>query len=382
MSEFIRSAILRPAAECVIVIFFAFLAWWFYLHFAITASSDALQLWGATYQVIAWFGAIAGLLISRRWGGYKSLVGRAILAFSLGLFFQCFGQITYSSYVYFLRIPIPYPSVGDIGFFGSIPFYAYGAYLLARVSGARVSLRSYHQQMLAVLIPLLMLWSSYAFFLRGYDFDWTQPLKIFLDFGYPLGQAGYVSIAILAYFFSRNTLGGLMRKPILTFIAALVMQYLCDFTFLYQANQGTYYSGNINDVMYATSYLLMTLALLYIGVMYKTIQASYPQTAARALVETSVAIFNQIASRIVSEQALVIGPLAWSEAQKVEGLRILDQQKGEVTISSDDPKNAVDQLVAQYERLFGRASHDVCKQAVAGIISGLSPNEIPASLLA
>ena len=381
MRTFVQVAILRPLAEITIVIFAAFFAWWLYLHFILPdASSDILQLWGATYQILAWVGAIAGLFISRRWGGYKSLVGRAILAFSIGVFFQCFGQITYSSYVYFLQIPIPYPSIGDVGFFGSIPFYIYGAYLLARISGVHVSLRSYRHQILAVIIPLAMLGFSYAFFLRDYTFDWTQPLKIFLDFGYPLGQATYVSMAILAYLLTRNMLGGLMRGPILMFIAALVMQYLCDFTFLYQASQGTYYSGNYNDLMYATSYLLMTIALLYIGSIYTVIQSSYPQVSMGGVIEGAVSAFSQIAARIIHEQALVIGPLAWSEAQKVSGLSI-NLQKDEVLVSAADGKGVVDRLVAQYERLFGPASQQVCRDAAAGIIAGLPRADVPLSLV-
>lgn len=91
---------------------------------------------------------------------------------------------------------------------------------------------------------------------------------------------------------------------------------------------------------------------------------------------------DNIASRIIKEQALVIGPLAWREAEKVSGLKVVDQDKGTVEINGTDPKNVVDQLVGQYERLFGRASHEVCKEAAASMIAGLAPNDIPASLLA
>ena len=40
--------------------------------------------------------------------------------------------------------------------------------------------------------------------------------------------------------------------------------------------------------------------------------------------------FPQIVTRIIREQELVIGPLAWDEARKVEGLQVLDEKKGEV----------------------------------------------------
>lgn len=87
---------------------------------------------------------------------------------------------------------------------------------------------------------------------------------------------------------------------------------------------------------------------------------------------------NDIATKIIKEQELIIGPVAWSEAQKVSGLHIETGQK-EVRIESEDGET-IDKLVKQYERLFGRASREVCKEAVSGLLVGLSPTQVPASL--
>jgi hypothetical protein len=89
---------------------------------------------------------------------------------------------------------------------------------------------------------------------------------------------------------------------------------------------------------------------------------------------------DEIAVKIIQEQALVIGPLAWSEAGKVTGLHIVDSKKGEVDLGNTDPKAVVDRLVDQYERLFGRASHEVCRDAAASLIAGMSQNDVPLSL--
>ena len=92
-------------------------------------------------------------------------------------------------------------------------------------------------------------------------------------------------------------------------------------------------------------------------------------------------LLDQIASKIISEQELVIGPLAWSEAKKVPGLTI-DMQTHQATISDAQPTLVVDKLVAQYERLFGRASQEVCREAVASMLSSFAPADIPLSLRA
>ncbi len=90
--------------------------------------------------------------------------------------------------------------------------------------------------------------------------------------------------------------------------------------------------------------------------------------------------FPQIAAKIIKEQELVIGPLAWDEARKVQGLEIIDSKKGEVNFVNGDKKNVIDLLVAQYERLFGRASHEVCRQAVKDLIRDMPSEEVPSSL--
>ena len=93
-----------------------------------------------------------------------------------------------------------------------------------------------------------------------------------------------------------------------------------------------------------------------------------------------MSILDQIAIKIIKEQELVIGPLAWTEAQKVSGLQVIDQKKGEVELKNGDPKEVVNRLVAQYERLFGRASHEVCRDSVKDLVAQMSPEEVPSSL--
>ncbi len=88
--------------------------------------------------------------------------------------------------------------------------------------------------------------------------------------------------------------------------------------------------------------------------------------------------FTQIALKIIKEQELIIGPLAWDEAKKVAGLTI--DQYHESASFSGDGKDVINRLVAQYERIFGRASHSVCHDAVRDLISKMPAEEIPSSL--
>lgn len=90
---------------------------------------------------------------------------------------------------------------------------------------------------------------------------------------------------------------------------------------------------------------------------------------------------DQIPEKIIEEQERVIGPLAWTEASKVQGLSV-NQLRHKAIFINGDQKETVNRLVSQYERLFGRASREVCRDAVGDILSHLSPTEIPSSLIA
>ena len=246
------------------VLFVGLLLWWMLL--SSMGDSDAVLaakgIWGASYQAVALWGGVWGLVIARSWGGTKSIMGRAIVALSAGLLLQVFGQSVFSYYNLFAGVEMPYPSLADVGYFGSIPLYAYGILMLGRASGIRLSWKTIASQAQILIIPAAILGFSYFNFLRGYEFDWTDPLRVFLDFGYPLGQAFYVSIALLTYLMSKSTLGGAMKTKVLFILLALAVQYLADYNFLLQAAAGSWGVSGYGDVIYLSAYFLMALGLI------------------------------------------------------------------------------------------------------------------------
>lgn len=255
-------------------IFIFFSIWWLILRLYFKPDSLPHNLFGGLYGLMALWGAICGVGISKKWGGFQSIMGKAMLMFSFGLFAQEFGQLVYFVYKFFLHVDVAYPSIGDIGFFGSIIFYIYGVFLLAKASGVKIALQSYKSKIGAIVIPIGMLLLSYFFFLQNYQFDWSKPLTIFLDFGYPMGQSIYISLAILTFLLSRGVLGGVMKNNIRFIILALVVQYISDYTFLYQAHLGTWSVGGINDYMYLVSYFLITIGLIQFKSIYKKLHAT------------------------------------------------------------------------------------------------------------
>lgn len=259
-------------AKASVAIFLVYALIWSSLQFPQTRNIKVLDFYETTYTLMALWGGVWGLVISRSWGFVRSIMGRAIIVLSLGLLAQVFGQIVYSYYVYVAGVEIPYPSLGDVGYFGSVLLYTYGVYLLAKASGVKLGLKSISNKIIAVIIPLVMLIIGYALFLQSYEFDLSDPVRVFLDFGYPLGQAIYVSLAFLTLLLSRGLLGGVMRDKILFLIVALVAQFFADYVFLYQVSRGTWELGGINEFMYLIAYFLMALGIIQLNSVVKSLK--------------------------------------------------------------------------------------------------------------
>lgn len=262
----------ESSAKIALILFVILTAWWIFLYLSGSKESFHNYLFGASYGLMAVLGGVVGISIAQHWGGLKSIMGRAILFLSFGLVAQEFGQLVFSYYNIFLNVQVPYPSFADLGFFGNIPLYVLGILLLAEASGVHFSLNKLSSKIQAVLIPALLLIFSYTFFLQKYEFDWSNPLRVFLDFGYPLGQAFYVSLAFLTYSLSSGILGGIMKNKILFLLFAFVMQYIADYNFLFQSSSGTWLNGGYGDYLYLLAYFVMTLGIIQLNTVLKKIR--------------------------------------------------------------------------------------------------------------
>lgn len=237
----------------------------FFFTFGLVAMkyTNYLIYYSYSYCLVAFIGGVYALKTYKKWNNIKNDIGWALILFAAGLFAQVLGQLSYTTLLLMGSDLIPYPSIGDVGYFGSIPLYIYGTLLLSRAAGITIGLNSLKKKIQTVLVPTVILSISYFVFLRGYIFDFSQPLKIFLDFGYPLGQATYVSIAFLIFFQAKKTLGDVMKKGVLGIVLALFVQYVADFDFLFRYSRNLWQKpADIGDFIYLLAYAIMGIALL------------------------------------------------------------------------------------------------------------------------
>ncbi|HAZ29250.1 TPA: hypothetical protein DCY43_00650 [candidate division WWE3 bacterium] len=267
-------ALARKNAHFILAtaLFLLFSLWWLYDYLTGTTLSFGLVMYSNTYFLMAFFAGLYGLVISRKWGSVKSHLGKTMMFLSLGLLAQVFGQLSYSYLTYVMGIEVPYPSIGDLGYFGSIPLYIFGVLALMKVVKTGNAGMSKDSKVVSVLAPAAMLFICYIVFLNNRVFTFEEPLKSFLDFGYPLFQSLYVSLALVALYAATKGMGGILRTRVLLLLFALVVQFIADFVFLYRADRGLVYPGGPTDYLYLIAYFVMALAIIDFGLVFEKLR--------------------------------------------------------------------------------------------------------------
>ncbi|MBI3274063.1 MAG: hypothetical protein HYZ69_02870, partial [Candidatus Colwellbacteria bacterium] len=190
----------------------------------------------------------------------------------------------------------------------------------------------------------------------------------------------YVTLALATFLLSRKVLGGIMRGKVLFILLALLMQYIADYNFLYQAYSGAFGGfgvANYGDALYMIAYLVMTLGIIQLDVKYVSPRLG-PETKA-SIGERVWQQLDQVATLIVQGQATIMGPLAWNEAEQVSGIAV-DVEQNKVYLVESDSRVVLENLAARYERLFGQASREVNRDSVRKMISQVPAEEIPDGL--
>ncbi len=278
----------RVLVTLLTIVFTFYALSWIYLNLFVPHDSALNDYFTDTYGVVACVGGFLGFTVARLWGALKSIVGRSLSFLSLGLLFQFLGQLSYAIYYYVYNVENPYPSFGEVFYFGSIPIYICGVWLLARALGVGRSLRTSRSKYALFLIPLIMLFISYQLFLKDYEVDSTSPVTTFLDYGYPFGQAIFISLTIVAFIFSKKALGGILRKSVMFVFMALVFQYFADTIFLYETLTDTWRPGGLDDLLFVTSYFSMAFALSTFASSYKKLTVSRVKVAQVEAISTTV----------------------------------------------------------------------------------------------
>lgn len=246
----------------LLILYIFFVSWWIRLNFAGLPQPEAFYF-DALYGLIPLLGGLYAIfVVSKIWGGYRSIIGKGIIFIAIGLLAQAFGLEVWTYYNLVLKVELPYPSLADVGYFALIPFYTLGALQFAKAAGGKYWIKTAHGKVFAILIPFIMLLVAYGVFVKNIGFSFEDPIKTFFDFGYPLGEIIPVSIAMFTLSLSKKLLGGKMKTRILYLIFAFFFQFLTEYTFLYLTGINMLQNGGLSDILYLTSYMIISMALI------------------------------------------------------------------------------------------------------------------------
>jgi len=351
--------------------------WWVKFNFFTSFEGEGYW-YNVAYGLMALVGALYGFRLYKKWGGLKTLIGKALFLLSLGLLSEWIANSIWGYFNIVKQIEIPYPSIADFFFFSIIPIYFFAIFFLGKASGSVAVLKKARGMFVVVILSLFMLAGAYYLFLRE-GIEFSNPIKVFFDLAYPLGYVVTFSITLAIYIFMQSRLGGIMKKVVLLVLVSYLIQFLADYTFLYRALQGTYVNGGIVDFLYSIALFAMPVALLNFNMVLKLFKSELGQVDDGIIDEeisvdtTNIAqnkIYITIIKEIIIDQEKIIGPLAIEYAKRVSGLNIsgLGVSDLNITIIGGVAPTVLKELVEAYKEIFGNASVTVVKESIAKVL--------------
>ncbi|MEN9328186.1 MAG: hypothetical protein RI947_994 [Candidatus Parcubacteria bacterium] len=239
--------------------------WWVFIFVTKMQNTFQNYAFAFAYGLLPLFGGITGMMGAKKWGFFKSAVGKALVFMSLGLITWGIGEMIWSYYNFALQVEIPYPSWPDAFFIVSWPLWSIGVYFLSFATGAHFGLKTKAGKMLILVVPILAVAASYYLLItvaRGGEFVLSdEAFKAFFDLAYPIGDVVILTLASLMYGLSFKYLGGRFKWPVLIFLLGFVANYVADFSFSYTTTVGTFYNGNWVDLSFTTAMFLMVLGV-------------------------------------------------------------------------------------------------------------------------
>ncbi len=245
-----------------ILVFVIYVAWWIGInHFDLPSPDDFTD----SYSLVALTGAISGIIVAKKWGLFKSKFGRALGFLSVGLFLQFLGQLTYALYFRLGDVELAYPSVGDIPFLLTGVFYVAAIYSLLKVIVFKGSVFKPRIVLLVSIIATVGLaWLMWIAFLHLAVHDERGTIYSLTNAAYPIIQAFYFLMGLIALMQARRMAGGKMLVAVSILLVALLVQYAADFSFLYQSYHDKWQAAGSNDLFYVIAYGFMAFAILII----------------------------------------------------------------------------------------------------------------------
>ena len=228
-----------------------FLLW---VIFDVDGAHVTLQVDDIGQLVAAWCATVVcGVAAWRASTGRTTWALFAVSSFAWGV-----GEAVWCYYALIKNVPVPFPSLADVGFLCAVPF-AFAGLLLFPSSSQRASDRV--QGFLdGCIIATALLFASWATILGPlYRSHQGGVLKQVISLAYPMSDVIMVSLVIILL--SRATHRGRMSLGLV--MAGVVAFAVADSAFAYLTEVNTYNGGSFLDTGWVAGYLFIALGALW-----------------------------------------------------------------------------------------------------------------------
>jgi hypothetical protein len=259
----------RKSYLLLVVIYIITIVYEYYLN--VFVSSDDRSRLGAITQVplalIPITGSFIGISIAKKWGGFKSRLGKSLYFFSFGCLAWGLGVVGWLFYIYALgRTEVPYPSPADFVYMIAQVTWYIACINMARVVGAQFGLKKKFGWSKVVLGTAFSVTASYLLLLtvaRGGVLEAEGfGLRTFFDFYYPIATMLSLTLITVIFLLSRRFLGGMYKKALIVLFAGFIFQYMGDFLYTLSTGDDSYYNGHWSDMLFTTAMMIITTGLV------------------------------------------------------------------------------------------------------------------------
>lgn len=228
---------------------------------ALTPNNDQTQterylLTGLGQFAVALLGFSIGIKRASLFG-FKSALGRSVTFISAGMLSWGLGALAWM-YYNFAGSDVPYPSLADVGYLGTIPLVAIGLFVMFRsVVGHKNGL--FTALKMAIITAAVFI-VTYWLFISSRLSENVEPLAKVLNVTYPMGDVVFLSFALLIL---SCIMGGKLFKPIAIISAGIIIEALADFSFSWTTSIQSYYTGSYPDMLFVLAFAVIAAGIYF-----------------------------------------------------------------------------------------------------------------------
>lgn len=212
-------------------------------HYLFNLTYGCIYLTGGLVAIV--YGCIFGL---------KSNLGKMLLYLGIGLLTYEAGSLIWVYYNLVLKVTIPFPSFADIAYVSFYPITGIGCFYLIRLYNSLITKRVVRDSVIITIISAIVV---FGFFSKPDLSAHLSFIEKVINVLYPTGDVILLSMALIALRIG----GGKIHPSLYIFSGGLVVYAVADFLFVYRTANGTYWNGDIADLLYTVGGYIISVGL-------------------------------------------------------------------------------------------------------------------------